>query len=141
MSLTCSRSGTIGGMNEQQLTLLIAAMAMIVIDYALGVLNACLTHTLSSKIMKHGLASKLTYIVILFVCWGVDITSERINLGFSLPLYVSVAVGIILIELTSIFETCAKINPELKGSKIFDIIKQSNNEVINESEEDNAKRN
>lgn len=109
-------------MIEEDIYISIAVIALIIIDYISGVIAAAYNGELSSRRMKEGLLKKFVYILIMLTCYIVDFTNHKVNLGFTISLYIAVGVGITLIEITSIFENCCKINPEIKNSNILDII-------------------
>ena len=109
-------------MIEEDIYISIAVIALIIIDYISGVIAAAYNGKLSSRRMKEGLLKKFVYILIMLTCYIIDFTSHKVDLGFTISLYVAVGVGITLIEITSIFENCCKINPEIKNSNILDII-------------------
>lgn len=112
-------------MNDETIYITIAVIALIIIDYISGVLAAAYNGELSSRRMKEGLLKKLVYILIMLTCYIIDFTSHRVDLGFTISLYVAVGVGIVLIEITSIFENCCKINPDITNSNILDIINKN----------------
>ena len=109
-------------MIEEDIYISIAVIALVTIDYISGVIAAAYNGELSSRRMKEGLLKKFVYILIMLTCYIVDFTNHKVNLGFTISLYIAVGVGITLIEITSIFENCCKINPEIKNSNILDII-------------------
>lgn len=94
---------------------------LVLIDYITGVINAAMQGELSSKRMREGLGHKFAYLAVICVALIVEYGSDYINLGIELPVFIPVCVGICLIEITSIMENCAKINPDLKGSNILNI--------------------
>ena len=109
-------------MIEEDIYISIAVIALVTIDYISGVIAAAYNGELSSRRMKEGLLKKFVYILIMLTCYIIDFTNHKVNLGFTINLYIAVGVGITLIEITSIFENCCKINPEIKNSNILDII-------------------
>lgn len=96
---------------------------LVLVDYATGVVNAIMHGELSSKKMRQGLGHKFAYLAIICVALIVEYGSGYINLGIELPVFMPVCAGICLIEVTSIMENCAKINPELNNSNILNIFK------------------
>lgn len=94
---------------------------LVLIDYITGVVNAIMHGELSSERMRQGLGHKFAYLAIICVALIVEYGSDYINLGIELPVFIPVCAGICLIEITSIMENCAKINPELSGSNILNI--------------------
>lgn len=112
-------------MSEECIYITVAVLAFIVIDYISGIIAASMAGDLSSKKMKEGLFKKLVYILILFTCYIIDFVSCKVDLGFTVSLYIVTGVGISLIEITSIFENCCLINPEIKHSNILNVISKS----------------
>lgn len=96
---------------------------LVLIDYITGVVNAIMHSELSSERMRQGLGHKFAYLAIICVALIVEYGSDYINLGIELPVFMPVCAGICLIEVTSIMENCAKINPELSKSNILNIFK------------------
>ena len=96
---------------------------LVLIDYITGVVNAIMHGELSSEKMRQGLGHKFAYLAIICVALIVEYGSGYINLGIELPVFMPVCAGICLIEITSIMENCAKINPELSKSNILNIFK------------------
>lgn len=96
---------------------------LVLIDYVTGVVNAIMHGELSSEKMRQGLGHKFAYLAIICVALIVEYGSGYINLGIELPVFMPVCAGICLIEITSIMENCAKINPELNNSNILNIFK------------------
>lgn len=107
----------------------------VVIDYVTGVVNAIMHGELSSKRMRQGLGHKFAYLAVICVALILEYGSDYINLGIELPVFVPVCASICLIEITSIMENCAKINPELSKSNIFNIFKVDKKES-NDKKED-----
>lgn len=114
-----------GVMSEECIYITVAVIAFIVIDYISGTVAASMVGDLSSKKMKEGLLKKFVYILILFTCYIIDFVSCKVDLGFTVSLYVVTGVGISLIEITSIFENCCLINPHIKHSDILNVISKS----------------
>ena len=96
---------------------------LVLIDYATGVVNAIMHGELSSEKMRQGLGHKFAYLAVICVSLIVEYGSDYINFGIELPVFIPVCTGICLIEVTSIMENCAKINPKLSKSNILNIFK------------------
>lgn len=94
---------------------------LVLIDYIAGAVSAIMQGELSSKRMREGLGHKFAYLAVICVALIVEYGSDYVNLGIELPVFIPVCVGISLIEITSIMENCAKINPELSSSNILNI--------------------
>ena len=106
----------------------VCAVVLMTVDYATGLVKAILSHTMNSSKMREGLAHKFAYVVVLFVAWFVEFEGGKIDLGFTVPLFVPVVVAISLVEITSILENCVEINPELADSKILKIFENNKEE-------------
>lgn len=107
---------------------------LVLIDYVTGVVNAVMHSELSSEKMREGLGHKFAYLAIICVALIVEYGSGYIDLGIKLPSFIPVCAGVCLIEITSIIENCAKINPELSKSNILNIFKVDKKE--SDSKED-----
>ena len=107
---------------------------LVLIDYITGVVNAIMHKELSSERMRQGLGHKFAYLAIICVALIVEYGSDYISLGIELPVFMPACTGICLIEITSIMENCAKINPELSKSNILNIFK------IDKKENDNKEK-
>lgn len=108
-------------MSIHELIIIGIVFLLVLIDYITGVVNAIMHGELSSEKMRQGLGHKFAYLAIICVALIVEYGSNYINLGIELPVFIPVCGGICLIEITSIMENCAKINPELSNSNILDI--------------------
>lgn len=110
-------------MTMHELIIIGIVFMLVVIDYVTGVVNAIMHGELSSERMRQGLGHKFAYLAVICVALIVEYGSDYINLGIELPVFIPVCAGICLIEITSIMENCAKINPELSKSNILNIFK------------------
>lgn len=110
-------------MTMHELIIIGIVFLLAVIDYVTGVVNAIMHSELSSEKMRQGLGHKFTYLAVICVALIVEYGSDYINLGIELPVFIPACAGICLIEITSITENCAKINPELSKSNILNIFK------------------
>ena len=121
-------------MPNHELIVISIVFLLTLIDYVTGVVNAVMHGELSSEKMRKGLGHKFAYLAIICVALIVEYGSDYINLGIKLPIFMPVCAGICLIEITSIIENCAKINPELSKSNILNIFKVDKKE--SDSKED-----
>lgn len=121
-------------MTIHELTVIGIVFLLVLIDYVTGVVNAAMHSELSSEKMRKGLGHKFAYLAIICVALIIEYGSGYIDLGIKLPLFMPVCASICMIEITSIIENCAKINPELFKSNILNIFKVSKKE--SDSKED-----
>ena len=110
-------------MTTHELIVIGIVFLLVGIDYVTGVVNAIMHGELSSERMRQGLGHKFAYLAVICVALIVKYGSDYINLGIELPIFMPVCAGICLIEITSIMENCAKINPQLSKSNILNIFK------------------
>ena len=99
----------------------VAVGIFIAFDIITGLLKAIKHGNVKSAIMKEGLLSKFSEVIILVLMYVIEYLFPLININLNLPLVQCVAVYIIIMELSSIIENIGKINPELanKLSSIF----------------------
>ena len=121
-------------MTVHELIVIGIVFLLVLIDYVTGVVNAVMHSELSSEKMRRGLGHKFAYLAIICMALIVEYGSGYINLGIELPIFIPVCTGVCLIEITSITENCAKINPELSKSNILNIFKVDKKE--SDSKED-----
>lgn len=121
-------------MPDHELIVIGIVFLLVLVDYITGVVNAIMHGELSSERMRQGLGHKFAYLAIICAALIVEYGSDYINLGIELPIFMPVCAGICLIEITSITENCAKINPELSKSNILNILKVDKKE--SDSKED-----
>ena len=121
-------------MSNHELAVIGIVFSLVLIDYITGIVNAIMHSELSSKRMRQGLGHKFSYLATICVAVIIEYGSDYINLGIELPVFMPVCAGVCLIEITSIMENCAKINPELSKSNILNIFKVDEKE--SDSKED-----
>ena len=95
--------------------------ALILVDYITGLAKAVKNRSVSSSVMREGLLRKFVYYLVAITAMIIDFESKRIDLGFSLPLFIPTIIAISLIEVSSIMENAGEIDPELKTSGIFNL--------------------
>ena len=98
---------------------LIATGVMIIGDYVSGMAKAIVQHNISSQIMRNGLWHKFAYVMVVGLAAFLQIASQHINLGYDMPLIPLVCGFIVMIEVSSIIENLAEVNPEIYGSKLL----------------------
>ena len=90
----------------------------ILLDLITGLIKAFKEKSYTSSIMREGLFHKVgSLLTIAFGCL-VDYAQSIVDLGVSIPVAVSVCVYIILMEIGSIIENVATINPQILPDKI-----------------------
>ena len=100
-----------------------AVLLLILLDIIFGIANALLHKEYQSSKMREGMAhkaSELGFVLVGVVADGTIVGG--LDLGFSAPVLVSVCVYLCLMEIGSLLETFAKMNPALADSALFQLL-------------------
>ena len=101
----------------------IALLFLILLDWVFGISNALMQHQFSSEIMRQGIGHKCSELGFIAVGIIMDaMIMSGLNLGFQGPILTTVAVYLCIMEIGSLLETFAKINPELAHSPAFKLL-------------------
>ena len=118
------------GLSEQMMWAIIACLVMMVFDIITGVIAAWKNKDIQSTKMREGLFHKGTLILLIILAWLCELFVMHVpDLGITIPLVIPACVIIFAMELVSITENAAEINPELKDSKLLKLFNVSNDEV------------
>lgn len=101
---------------------IIAVLLLILLDVAFGCGNAVSKHEFSSEKMRAGMAHKaaeLGFVLVGVICDACLLGG--FDLGFA-PILMSVCLYLVLMELASLLETFAKMNPQLAESPLFKLL-------------------
>ena len=100
---------------------IILCVIMIGFDVVTGWLKAIKKSKFKSTVMKKGLLSKVTEMLILVLMYVLEYYLPQININIGLPIVALVGVYIIIMELSSVIENIGTINPALsrKLSVVF----------------------
>lgn len=97
----------------------------IILDVVSGVAAAYARREIESPKLRQGLWHKVGYVFVLFcsivIEWAMN---NGMDLGFNLPLVMSICVWISLMEIVSTLENAAKINPDLAKIPGFERLKE-----------------
>lgn len=125
------------GLSEQMMWAIIACLVMMVFDIITGFMAAWKNKVIQSTKMREGVFHKATLILLIILAWLCELFVMHVpDLGISIPLVIPACIIIFAMELVSITENAAEINPELKDSKLLQLFK-----VSDDMEGDHAKRN
>ena len=114
---------------------IIAMILFILLDVISGVVSAYARHAISSQKLRTGLWHKLGYFFVIFCAIIIEWTmTQGLNLGFSLPLVVPICVWVSLMEIVSILENAAQINPDLEKVPGFERLKEVAQKELEEKE-------
>lgn len=117
------------------ITLGIIVLIFIAFDVLTGWLKAIATGTTDSSIMRKGLFHKLGEIVAMIFGYVCQYTLPYIGVTINIPFAVAIGTYIVLMEIASIIENIAKINPQL-AQILSNIFSKDNLAISEESEKD-----
>lgn len=96
------------------------SLILICMDVLVGFTNAAVKGEISSSKMRQGLQHKLGSIFLIMAADLVDgALLGGVDLGFTAPVLTATCIYISLMELISVLENCAKLNPELADNPII----------------------
>ena len=100
---------------------IVLCVIMIGFDVLTGWIKALKKGKFKSTVMKKGLLSKVTEMIILMLMYVLEYYLPQININIGLPIVAMVGVYIIIMELSSVIENIGAVNPGLqkKLSTIF----------------------
>lgn len=118
--------------------MLIIIIGLALADYITGIIKAYCTNSLSSSKMRKGGLNKLSEIIVMTVSCGLDIGIKMLGNYYESPEISAVAgtltaslvfAYIVIMEIVSIFENYAEINPDAQWTlKIIKRLKDFNND-------------
>lgn len=110
-----------------------AVFILILLDIVFGLANALWQKKYSSEIMRQGIGHKCAELGFILVGLVVDATIVGgFDLGFQAPVLITICVYICLMEIGSLMETFADMNPQLANSPLFKLL----DSVVHRDKED-----
>ena len=98
-------------------------LLLILLDWVFGIGNACMHHEFSSSKMREGIAHKCGELGFILVGIIADaMLSAGLDLGFNGPILTVIAVYMCIMEIGSLLEIFAKINPDFADSAVFKLL-------------------
>ena len=123
--------------NAQIQAALFAFMALVILDVIFGISNALMTKNFSSTVLREGIVHKLSEFGIIAVGVIVDgLLFAGLDLGFNGPVLAFFLIALIVMELGSIMELLAELNPQLKNNAAFKLLASVKEPEREEGEED-----
>lgn len=120
------------------ISILIIVLIFIAFDILTGWLKALATGTTNSSIMRKGLFHKLGEIVAMAFGYVCQYTLPYMGVTIKVPFAVAIGTYIVVMEIASIVENIAKINPQLE-TVLHNVF--SNNDVkVDEEGEQNLEK-
>lgn len=120
--------------------MLFAVLILILADMVFGIINACFHHEFSSKKLREGLVHKTGELALIIVGVIVDgLIFAGIDIGMNGPILGVMLTAIIVMEIGSLMEIAAKMNPELETMQVFKLLASVKENTIDEKHGDHAK--
>lgn len=125
------------GLSEEMMWAIVACLVMMVFDIITGFMAAWKNKDIQSTKMREGLFHKGALILLIILAWLCELFVMHVpDLGITVPLVIPSCVIIFAMELVSITENAAEINPELKDSKLLKLFSVSNDVEGNHAKRD-----
>lgn len=107
---------------------IMAVLLLMALDIVFGVANALMHHSFSSERMREGIGHKCASLGFMVVGVIIDGTIiGGVDLGFSAPVLTTICVYLCIMEIGSLLEIFAKMNPDLGNSPVFKLLKETKN--------------
>lgn len=102
---------------------IISLLLLISLDWIFGIGCACMHHEFSSSKMREGIAHKCSELGFILVGIIADaMLSAGLDLGFNGPILTVIALYMCIMEIGSLLEIFAKINPNIANSSVFKLL-------------------
>ena len=103
--------------------MLFAVLILILADMLFGIVNACMHHEFSSKKLREGLMHKTGELALVLVGIIIDgLIFAGIDIGVNGPILGVMLTAIIVMEIGSLMEIAAKMNPALAELQVFKML-------------------
>ena len=103
--------------------MLFAVLILILCDMVFGIANACMHHEFSSTKLRHGLMHKMGELLLVILGVVIDgLIFAGVNMSISGPILGVILLSIIVMEVGSLMEIAAKLNPALQAIKAFKLL-------------------
>lgn len=96
----------------------VVVIVFIGLDFLTGIIKAFKNKAYNSSVMREGLYHKFTSIIICVGALMVDIAQIYVDIGVNVPIFVSVCVYIVTMEIGSIIENVCAVNPHIMPDKL-----------------------
>ena len=102
---------------------IVSLLLLIALDWVFGIGNACMHHEFSSAKMREGIAHKCGELGFIMVGVIADaMLSAGLDLGFNGPILTVIALYMCIMEIGSLLEIFANINPNIANSAVFKLL-------------------
>lgn len=123
--------------------MLFAVLILILCDMIFGITNALLHHEFSSTKLRQGLMHKTGELLLVILGVVIDgLIFAGVNMSISGPILGVILLSIIVMEVGSLMEIAAKLNPALQAIKAFKLLAEVKENVDDDEKiADHAKEN
>lgn len=123
--------------NQVAQVAVVAVLVLILCDWVFGIANAIMHHEFDSEKMRQGLYHKCAEIGLLLVGLIADgALLGGFDLGYTAPMFTAFCAYICVMEVGSLMETFALMNPELGNSAPFKLLASVTEHAGQQSGED-----
>ena len=120
--------------STEQYVIIATIFVFMVCDIIMGLIGAFANNDYRSDKMRSGLFRKSSLVVVILIALVLDNVEYIVNINNNIPIFKTVGVYIVLMELSSILENTVKISPDLANSKFISLFTNK----INEPKENQA---
>lgn len=107
----------------------IACVTLMIFDLVTGFIGAWKNKNINSTKMREGIFNKSALVLVIMLAILCEVFIIKIpGIGVSVPLVIPACVIIITMEVISITENIAEINPTLRDSKLLQLFKKKDEE-------------
>lgn len=104
--------------------IVIATLLFIVFDFVSGFVQAVANKEVRSEKLRQGLFHKCGFVFAIVFGMLCEWAMSFVDLGFDVPIALTICIYIILTEIMSILENLGKLSPELASSGFMSIFKR-----------------
>lgn len=104
--------------------IVIATLLFIVFDFVSGFVQAVANKNVQSEKLRQGLFHKCGFVFAIVFGVLCEWAMSFVDLGFQVPIALTICVYIILTEIMSVLENLGKLSPELASSGFMSIFKR-----------------
>lgn len=113
---------------------IVAPLVFMLLDIVTGYAKGVAQKSVSSSVMRQGLWHKFALIILLVVAYLVSyLSTSTFSFPYEVPAFQLTALYVVVMEITSILENIAIINPEIKGSKFFSVFHHTETQLDNDN--------
>ena len=104
--------------------IIIATLLFIVFDFVSGFVQAVANKNVQSEKLRQGLFHKCGFVFAIVFGILCEWAMSFVDLGFDVPIAITICVYIMLTEIMSVLENLGKLSPELASSGFMSIFKR-----------------